>query len=154
MPKVYNGLENPELQFALLHRVRREYCERVVGGKKFKQDDVSLIAGDGRYGFQTRRQKREVASMVLTVDKTGLKKSRKTATRPRKEVCKLVNSFHIYWAELEPAERARRVREFKRAKRAKNRNRRAEYGRRKAVVFTTNNTTGRRGGLTPSPANH
>jgi len=148
LPKIYNSLENPELQFGLLHRVRREFCERVVKGKRFKQDEVSLVAGDGRFGFQSRRQKREVASMVQTVDGTGLKKARKTATRPRKETCKLVTSFQQYWGELEPAERARRVSEFKRAKRARNRNNAARRGRKQTLVFQSNPTRGRRGGLT------
>lgn len=147
MPKIYNRLENPDKQFALLHGVRREYCEWVKGGKRYKQDSLTEIAGNGRFGFQTRRQKREVASMTVTVDKTGLKKSRKTVCRPRKEVSKLATSFQQYWAELGPEEQARRVSEFKRAKRAKNRNRRANYGRRKAVVLKTNPTRGRRGGL-------
>lgn len=147
MPKIYNKLVNPQLQFALLHRVPREYCEYVEGSRPFKNDDLTELAGNRAFGFQSRRQKREVSSMVETVDGTGLKKSKKTACRPRKEVCKLVNSFQIYWMELEPAERARRVGVFRRAKRAKNRNRRANYGRRKAVVLTTNPTRGRKGGL-------
>lgn len=147
MHKIYNSLENPALQFALLHRVQREFCERVVGGKRYKEDSLTPIAGDGRFGFQSRRQKREVAAMVLTVDKTGLKNARKTATRPRKETCKLVNKFQIYWAELEPEERARRVSEFKKAKRAKNRNKKAREGRKCTLVFESNPTRGRRGGL-------
>ena len=150
MPKIYNLLENPSLQFALLHKVPREYCERVVKGKKFKQDSVSLIAGDGRFGFQSRRQKREVASMVPTVDGTGLKKARKTATRPRKEVCKLATSFQIYWNMLDPEEKKSRLEEQRKRIRAGKRNRKASYGRRKAVVFTTNPTTKRRGGLVPT----
>jgi len=126
----------------------------VVKGKKFKRDELSLIAGDGRFGFQSRRQKREVASMVETVDGTGLKKARKTATRPRKETCKLATSFEAYWASLDPEEQKRRESEQDKRIRAGKRNRKANYGRRKSVVFTTNNTTGRRGGLTPSPVNH
>lgn len=154
MPRVYNSLENPELQFALLHRVQREYCERVVDGKKFKQDDVSLIAGDGRYGFQSRRHKREVASMVETIDKTGLKKARKTATRPRKETCKMANSFQVYWGTLDPEEKKNRLDKQRKRIRAGKRNRKAAYGRRKVIVFATNPTRGKRGGLTPTVVSH
>ena len=147
MPKIYNNLENPELQFGLLHRVGREFCERVVKGKRFKQDEVSLVAGDGGFGFQSRRQKREVASMVETVDGTGLKKDRKTACRPRKEVCKLVSSMELHRLTMDPELKDQRDSEARKAIRIRNRNRRANYGRRKAVVLTTNPTRGRRGGL-------
>lgn len=156
LPKIYNSLENPSLQFALLHRVPREYCERVVKGKRFKQDSLTDIAGDGRFGFQSRRRKREVASMVKTVDGTGLKNARKTATRQRKETCKLVNTFQIYWAGLDPEEKKRRQDEQRKQIRLRNLAlRRANYGTRKAakgwgegIVFASNPTKGRRGGLT------
>jgi len=151
MPKIYNRLENPELQFGLLHRVPREYCEYAKGSKPFKSDDLTEIAGNRQYGFQSRRQKREVSSMTLTVDKTGLKKAKKTACKPRKEVCKLVTSFQAYWASLDPEEKKRRKDEQDKRIRARNRNRRAIYGRRKVVVFTTNQTRGKRGGLTTTP---
>ena len=154
MPKIYNSLENPDLQFALLHRVPREYCERVVKGKKFKEDSVSLIAGDGRYGFQSRRQKREVASMVATVDGTGFKKSKKTACRPRKEVCKLVSSAELCRLTMDPDLRDQRDKEAKKTKRAKHRNKGARLGRKQTLVFQSNPTRGRRGGLTPSTVNH
>lgn len=150
MPRIYNKLENPALQFGLLHRVGREFCERVVKGKKFKQDELSLVAGNGVYGFQSRRQKREVSSMTETIDGTGLKKSKGTATRPRKEVCRLATSFQIYWNTLDPEEQKRRQDEQRRRIRSQNRNKKAGDGRRKLVVRTTNNTTGRRGGLTPT----
>lgn len=147
MPKIYNKLVNPQLQFALLHRVPREYCEYVEGSRPFKNDDLTELAGNRAFGFQSRRQKREVASMVSTVDGTGLKKARKTATRPRKETCKLATSFQIYWNTLDPEERKSRLDTQRKRIRAGKRNRRAAYGRRKVVVFTTNSTTGRRGGL-------
>jgi len=151
MSRVYNKLENPALQFSLLHRVGREFCERVVKGKRFKEDSLTEIAGNGVYGFQSRRQKREVSSMVQTIDGTGLKKAKKTACKPRKEVCKLVTSFQAYWASLDPEEKKRRKDEQDKRIRARNRNRRAIYGRRKVVVFTTNQTRGKRGGLTTTP---
>lgn len=154
MPKIYNKLVNPQLQFALLHRVPREYCEYVEGSRPFKNDDLTELAGNRAFGFQSRRQKREVASMVETVDGTGLKKSKKTACRPRKEVCKMANSFQVYWAELGPEERARRVSEFKKAKRARNRNNGARHGRKQTLVFQSNPTRGRRGGLTPTIVSH
>ena len=151
MSRVYNKLENPALQFALLHRVPREYCEYVKESKPFKNDDLTEVAGNRQYGFQSRRQKREVSSMVQTIDKSGLKKSKKTACKPRKEVCKLVTSFQAYWASLDPEEKKRRKDEQDKRIRARNRNRRAIYGRRKVVVFTTNQTRGKRGGLTTTP---
>ena len=154
MPKIYNRLENPELQFGLLHRVPREYCEYAKGSKPFKSDDLTEIAGNRQYGFQSRRQKREVSSMTLTVDKTGLKKAKKTACKPRKEVCKLVTSFQAYWASLDPEERKKRESEQNKRIRRQKRNRKAGYGRRKAVVFTTNPTTKRRGGLVPTIVSH
>lgn len=147
MPKIYNRLENPELQFGLLWRVRREFCEYVRGSKPYKHDDLTEVAGNRQFGFQTRRQKREVSSMVQTVDKTGLKKSKKTATRPRKETCKLATSFQIYWNTLDPEEKKRRVSEQNKRIRKQTRNRKAGYGRRKAIVMTTNPTRSRRGGL-------
>lgn len=147
MPRIYNKLENPALQFGLLWRVRREYCERVKGVKGYKQDALTEVAGNREYGFQSRRQKREVSSMTETIDGTGLKKSRKTATRPRKETCKLATSLEIYWAGLDPEEKKRRQDEQRRRIRAGKRNRRSRYGRREAIILTTNPTRGRRGGL-------
>ena len=154
MPRIYNKLENPALQFSLLHRVGREFCERVVKGKRFKEDSLTEIAGNGVYGFQSRRQKREVSSMVQTIDGTGLKKAKKTACKPRKEVCKLATSFQIYWNTLDPEEKKRRLDEQNKRIRRQTRNRKAGYGRRKAVVFTTNPTTKRRGGLVPTIVSH
>jgi hypothetical protein len=154
MPRIYNKLENPALQFALLHRVPREFCEKVVKGKRFKEDSLTEIAGNGIFGFQSRRQKREVASMVQTIDGTGLKKARKTATKPRKETCKLATSFQIYWNMLDPEEQKRRGSEQNKRIRKQTRNRKAGYGRRKAVVMTTNPTRGKRGGLTPTVVCH
>jgi len=129
IPRIYNQLGESAFQFTLLHPVPLEYCERVVKGKRFKEDDIGLVAGDGRFGFKAHRQE-EVVSMSPTADGTGWKKARKTVARPRKETCKLATSFQIYWAELEPEERARRMSEFKKAKRAKNRNPGARAGRR------------------------
>lgn len=85
--------------------------------------------------------------MVSTVDGTGLKKARKTATHPRKEVCKLATNFQIYWNTLDKEERDRRASEQKKRIRKQTRNRKARYGRRKAIVMTTNPTRSRRGGL-------
>lgn len=147
MPRIYNKLENPALQFGILWRIGREYCERVKGVKGFKSDAITEVAGNREYGFQTRRQKREVASMTLTVDKTGLKKSKKTACRPRKEVCRLVSGAELHRLTMDPELKDQRDSEARKAIRVRNRNRRANYGRRKAVVLTTNPTRSRRGGL-------
>jgi hypothetical protein len=151
MPLVYNKLENPSLQFAILHKIGREYCERVVDGKKFKADSVSLIAGDGRFGFQSRRRKREVSSMVETVDGTGFKKSKKTACRPRKMPCRLVSSQTLQKLAADPEILARRDTEAKKTKRASRRNGAARKGRMKPIKLALNRTTGRRGGLTTTP---
>lgn len=147
MPKIYNNLENPELQFAILHKVGREYCERVVDGKRFKADSVSLIAGDGSHGFQSRRRKREVASMTETVDGTGMKKAKKTACRPRKMVCRLVSSQELHKLTSDPEVLAQRDSEVKKQNRANRRNVAARKGRLKPITLALNPTRGRRGGL-------
>lgn len=150
MPKVYNKLENPALQFGILWRVGREYCEYVKGSKPFKNDDLTEVAGNRQFGFQSRRQKREVSSMVETIDKTGLKKKRGSVCRPRKMVCKLPTSFEVYWSSLEPEEQKRRQKEQDKRVRAGKRNRAARKGRRQTLVFESNPTKGKRGGLTPT----
>jgi len=52
---------------------------------------------------------------------------------------------------MDPELKDQRDSEARKAIRVRNRNRKANYGRRKAVVFTTNPTTRKRGGLTVTP---
>jgi hypothetical protein len=152
MPKIYNRLENPELQFGILHRVGREYCERVNGGKKFKEDSLTGIAGNGQFGFQSSRRKREVASMTETVDGTGLKKAKKSACRPRKMVCRLVSSAEIHRHTMDQEILAQRAAEQKKMNRRNRRNPGARQGRKQPVLITLDRQarSGRRGGLEPT----
>lgn len=153
MAKIYNRLSNPALQFANLWRLSREYTVRAVGVPKRKIDDLGKIAGDGRYGFPSRHQKKDGSNITTTVDGTGHKKLRKSVVRPRKAVCRLISSAELERLVMNPELKARRNSEAKKAKRANKRNNGARCGRRKAVVYTTNNTKGKRGGLTPTCVN-
>lgn len=99
-------------------------------GKRFKEDDVSLVAGDGRFGFKSHRQE-EVVLMSPTVDGTGWKKSRKSVCKPRKEVCKLVSSDILHSLTENPDVRNQRNEEARKKKRARNRNNGARRGWRR-----------------------
>ena len=100
----------------------------MVKGKRFKEDEVSLVAGDGRFGFKSCRQE-EIVSMSPTIDGTGWKKSRKSVCKPRKEVCKLVSSDILRSLTENPDVRNQRDEEAKKTKRAKYRNRGSARGK-------------------------
>jgi len=149
MPKVYNRLENPELQFGILHRLPREYTVRVKGVKKFSADGLAPVAGDRSHGFPSRRIPKDGSNFTKTEDGTGFKKKRHSAARPRKMVCRLVSSAEIHRLTMDPELLVQRDLEEKQKNRRNRRNSGARKGKRQPVLITLDRQvkSGRRGGL-------
>jgi len=127
----FNVLQGDERKFAVMRGLSvGEYTIRAVGVRKArKTDPLSMKAGDGNFGFSTKRPRRDDAKFVKTLDGTGLKKARATATRPRKMPCLLATKAEVHLASLDPVVRQEREKSHEKAKRAKNRNRKSKYGR-------------------------
>lgn len=145
--KLYNVLENPTLQFAILHRLGRgEYAVRVKGVGKRKVDDLGKVAGDHTFGFPSRHKRDEEVRIVPDLD-GGLKKSRFTTTHPRKMPCRLPTTFEVTRASMDPLVRAEKDKRDKKIVRAGKRNRGARYGRRSAREAVSVGSNGKGGGL-------
>jgi len=132
---IYNIPQTEEdKKFLKTYRLGLEWTRRVKGGRRFSSNgDLDKVAGDGRYGFTT---KRPFVNITKGLDGQNIK-SRKTACRPRKNVCKLATneSIRIGTINSDPLRReerlARQEQEAKmrqKATRAKNRNPRARKG--------------------------
>lgn len=156
MPKIYNRVENPELQFVILHRLPREYTVRVKGVKKFSADGLSPIAGDRSHGFPSRRIPKDGSNITTTVDGTGFKKKRGSVARPRKMVCRLVSSAELQRQTMDPELLAQRAEEARRVKWKLNRhnNNKSRRAHKRALAFKSISIGSRRGGLTRTEVSH
>jgi hypothetical protein len=119
-----------------------EFCVRAVGGKVQKSNaEVARVAGNGRYGFATRRHDAEERAMTTGRDGQYMKR-KKSIARRRKNVSRLATSRQIkigskdilqfkewFWrnATIEGQKIISREKET----RKRNRNRKASRGRRK-----------------------
>jgi hypothetical protein len=128
----FNVLQGRDRKFAKMNGLSvGEYTIRAIDVRKArKTDPLSMKAGDGNFGFSIKRPRRDDAKFVQTLDGTGLKKARATATRPRKMPCLLATRAEVHLASLDPVVRQEREKSHKKAKRAKNRNHKAKYGRK------------------------
>jgi len=128
----YNVLDGENRRFAKKEGFSvGEYTVRAKGVRKArKTDPLSMKAGCGNFGFSTKRPKQDDAKFVETVDGTGLKKSRHSAARPRKMVCRLVTTAEVHLASTDPDVIKEREAVSRKAKRKRNRNRKASYYRK------------------------
>jgi len=129
MGRIYNPLTGDNKKFMLMKGFfPGEFTVRAKGVRKaIGTDELSLKAGDGRYGVPMRHTKRDLAKMTKTVDGTGFKSARKSIARPRKNVCLLASTAEIYRASIDPLVKQSRGLASRKAKRARNRNRKARY---------------------------
>lgn len=132
---IYNIPKTKEEQtFLKTNRLGLEWTRRVKGGKRFSSNgDLDRVAGNGQYGFTT---KRPFVNITKGLDGQYVK-SRKTACRPRKNICRLATNESIRMGaidsdifrrkeRLEKQEQETRMR--RKIARAKNRNPRARKG--------------------------
>jgi hypothetical protein len=99
----YNKLQDKEREWAKQNKQPfGEKCIRVVGGKKMAKSAVDKVAGNGRFGFSTRRGKKDDSSVSLV---KGLdeqwKSGRKSIARRRKNVCKMMTTQGIKSMEMD-----------------------------------------------------
>jgi len=135
--KPYNQLNGQEAEFATKNKLgTKEWSVKVKGMRKRPDSDVSKVAGNGEYGFHARRQGKDPVKFVGTPDGT-LKKARKSVVRPnqRKSRCfvpkEYLGTFNIMQILIKESSKPKSVIKLERKKRT--RNRRANYGRNKAV---------------------
>lgn len=129
----FNILQADERKFAQSKGLSvGEYTVRAVGVRKAKgTDPLSLKAGDGNWGFSTKKSRNDNSKFEPTVDGTGLKKARATIVSPKKMPCRLATSAEVRLASADPVVLAERRLVSKKAKRAGQRNRRAKYRKQK-----------------------
>jgi len=127
--KVYNRLDGQDREWAVSHKwSRAEYAERVKKGKQAKGNvGVARVAGDGQYGFSSRRVATDPVGMTEGLDKQYLK-NRKSIAKPRKNTCRLW-SKHDLMASDEIVQ-AEINKQNKKDTRKRNRNKAARNGRK------------------------
>lgn len=90
--------------------IRKQYPDGAwtvkVPGKRLKsvQSDLDKLAGDGRFGFQSRPESEGVASVESVADgKTLFRSARKSICHPRKSTRRLITKAEVI-ASNRPAE--------------------------------------------------
>lgn len=128
MPMSYNRLQGDTREWAIKnHQPRAEYANRVTQGKEVKGNpDLALIAGNGKYGFTSRRHAEDPVRMVK-----GLlgqyTKFRKSVARKKKNVSRLC--IKRDFGEDDPIVVMIRQEHTKRMNRRRNRNNKARRRR-------------------------
>ncbi len=128
MPMSYNRLQGDTREWAVNNQQpRAEYANRVVKGKEVKGNPtLALVAGNGKYGFHSRRHSEDPVRMVK-----GLlgqyTKFRKSVARKKKNVSRLCRRRDL--GEDDPIAVAIRQEHTKRMQRRRNRNGRARRRR-------------------------
>jgi len=130
--KVYNSLEGEARAWASDNKFSRgEYAIRVKGGKKVSSNaEVARVAGDGRFGFNSRKVCMDPVRMICGMDGQYIKK-RKSVARPRKNISRLWMKKDLtrdIMLELE------REKQESRIHRRRNRNKVARKGRNKCLI--------------------
>jgi hypothetical protein len=117
---IYNPLQRGPRDWATKKGFKRsESTSRVKNGKKISANPkVAKVAGDGLYGFKTRRQKDEVA--ITTGQDGEYIRVNRYAKRIRRKLHKLLTRREVIEANREDKPKPQRKR-----------NRGAMYGRRR-----------------------
>ena len=129
MPMSYNRLQGKIREWAFRNnQPRAEYANRVTRGKKIKGNPtLALVAGDGGYGFHSRRHAEDPVRMSK-----GLlgqyTKFRKSVARKKKNVSRLCRRRDLNLND--PIAVAIRQEQTKRVQRRRSRNGKARRGRR------------------------
>jgi len=120
-----------------------EYCVRVKGGKvQSSNPGLAKVAGNGQYGFPTRKHDQDELGITVGMDGQFMRK-RKSLARRKKNISRLATSRQINvgctdrlilkerFCMHAASDREKVVAE-RRAKRKRNRNRKAARNRRKS----------------------
>jgi len=147
MTWTYNVLKGEARKWAQENKVpTSEKCTRVVGGRHMGRfgDRLARVAGNGLYGFSSRRQQQDPVKMTVGMD-GQYKKDRKTIVRRRKNVSRLWVDAQIRKAQMDATDKfegflkeiPNRLEKIaaRKAVRRRNRNHRARRGHKKC--FTT-----------------
>ena len=132
MPMSYNRLQGDTREWAINNQQpRAEYANRVVKGKEVRGNPtLAQVAGNGKYGFHSRRHSEDPVRMVK--GKAGqYTKFRKSVARKKKNVSRLCRKRDF--GEDDPIAVAIRQEQAKRMRRRCNRNNKARRGRRIVV---------------------
>ncbi len=129
MPMSYNRLQGDTREWAFKNdQPRAEYANRVTQGKEIKGNpSLSLVAGNGRYGFHSRRH----AENPVRMSKGLLgqyTKFRKSVARKKKNVSRLCPTKYL--SDYDPIEAEIRQEHTKRMQRRRNRNNKARRRRK------------------------
>lgn len=93
----YNRLKEQAREWALQNKhPLAERCVKVIGGKKMAKSGIDSIAGNGTFGFSTRRGKTDGVPVKLTKGLDGQWKSgRGSVAKRKKNVCRMATSEEI-----------------------------------------------------------
>lgn len=128
MAMSYNRLQGETREWAIQnHQPRAEYANRVVKGKMVRSNPgLSLIAGNGKYGFTSRRHAEDPVRMIK--GRAGqYTKFRKSVVRKKKNVSHLC--LRRDFGEDDQIAVAIRQEHTKRMQRRRNRNNKARRRR-------------------------
>ena len=128
MAMSYNRLQGDTREWAIKNnQPRAEYANRVTKGKEVRGiPELALIAGDGKYGFHSRRHSEDPVRMVK--GRAGqYTKFRKSVVRKKKNICRLCPRRDL--GEDNPIAVAIRKEHTKRMQRRRNRNNKARRRR-------------------------
>lgn len=128
MAMSYNRLQGEIREWAFRNgQPRAEYANRVVKGKEVRSNpELALIAGNGKYGFTSRRHAEDPVKMIK--GRAGqYTKFRKSVARKAKNVCRLCPTKYL--SDYDPIEVEIRQGHTKRMKRRRNRNNKARRRR-------------------------
>lgn len=150
MTWTYNRLKNEARQWARKNRIPTgERCVPVKGGRKMSKSAITEVAGDGSYGFSTRRDKKDGETTKVVKGLDGQWKAwRGTSVRRRKNVCRMLTANQIKGLQMDSDDRLdaftkeaiihqvrlEKERVIRRQLRKRNRNPRARRGHRKKVA--------------------
>lgn len=129
MPMSYNRLQGENREWAIKnHQPKAEYANRVSKGKEVKSNpELALIAGNGKYGFHSRRHSEDPVRMVK--GKAGqYVKFRKSVARKAKNISRLCPTRYL--DHYDPIEVATRQAHIRKLRRKLNRNGGARRGRK------------------------
>ncbi len=132
MAMSYNRLQGDTREWAINNQQpRAEYANRVTKGKEVRGNPtLALVAGNGKYGFHSRRHSEDPVRMVK--GKAGqYTKFRKSVVRKKKNVSRLCRKMDF--GEDDPIAVAIQQEHTKRMQRRRNRNGRARRGRKVCV---------------------
>ena len=129
MAMSYNRLQGDTREWAIKNnQPRAEYANRVTKGKEVRGiPELALIAGDGKYGFHSRRHSEDPVRMVK--GRAGqYTKFRKSVVRKAKNVCRLCPTRYLN--DYDPIEAEIQRGHTKTLRRRRNRNGKARRGRK------------------------